>query len=174
MNVIDRDGYRAGVGMIIFNRQRKLFWAKRVYQNAWQFPQGGMEPNEASKDAMFRELNEEVGLSPNDVRIVAVTHGWLRYDLPEHLLRHHMKPLCIGQKQKWYLLRLTADESHIDFSKTGHPEFDGYKWVDYWDPMQEVIDFKRELYLRALKIFAPYVLRRGKFRSYSKKSEPHF
>lgn len=172
--MIDTEGYRAGVGMILFNRKRKIFWAKRIGQDAWQFPQGGMNEGETPEETMYRELKEEVGLNPEDVRIITVTHGWLRYDLPKNFIRYNSHPLCVGQKQKWFLLRLVGEEDKVNFLDTEHPEFDGWRWVDYWDPMDEVINFKRGIYLKVLKIFAPYVLRRGKFRSYSKKSEPDF
>ena len=100
--MIDSEGYRPNVGIIICNQQQQLFWARRVGQDAWQFPQGGINDEETPEEAMYRELEEEVGLKPHQVEIVGVTSDWLRYRLPKRFLRHHCKPLCIGQKQLWY------------------------------------------------------------------------
>ena len=162
--MIDADGYRAGVAMIIFNHQRRLFWAKRVGQNAWQFPQGGMQEGETPEQTMYRELKEEVGLDPQDVSIVTVTHSWLRYDLPEHLIRHHSLPMCIGQKQRWFLLKFVGDESRINLEDTATPEFDGWAWVNYWHPMKGVINFKRGVYQKVLRIFSPYLFKNVRMR----------
>ncbi|MEM7034976.1 MAG: RNA pyrophosphohydrolase [Chloroflexota bacterium] len=149
--MIDSEGFRLNVGIILSNQKGQLFWAKRIGQNAWQFPQGGMKHNESPEDALFRELNEEVGLTQNDVDIVGQTQKWLRYRLPQHLIRYHRRPLCIGQKQRWFMLRLTSDESHVKLDLTRHPEFDGWRWVDYWYPLEEVVFFKRKVYARALQ-----------------------
>jgi len=101
--VIDSDGFRPNVGIILTNDQGQLLWARRVGgQDAWQFPQGGINDRETAEQALYRELHEEVGLRPHDVEILASTRGWLRYRLPERLVRHNSHPLCVGQKQKWY------------------------------------------------------------------------
>jgi len=155
--VIDPDGYRANVGIIIFNKEGKLFWARRIGQDAWQFPQGGIAYSESPEQAVFRELCEETGLTANDVQIVAQTDGWLRYNLPEHMVRRYNKPVCIGQKQKWFMLRLLANDESITLDETQRPEFDLWKWVDYWKPLGEVISFKREVYREALEFFAPTI-----------------
>lgn len=157
--VIDPAGYRAGVAIIIFNRQKKLFWAKRVRQNAWQFPQGGVNEGETLKQTMFRELKEETGLDPEDVKIVTVSKQWFYYRLPKHLIRHRSEPLCIGQKQKWFLLKFIGDDAKFNFNLSEKPEFDDWQWVSYWHPMKEVIVFKKQVYHRALKAFASYVFR---------------
>ncbi len=153
--MIDEDGFRANVGIILSNRQGEVFWAKRIGQRAWQFPQGGIREHETPEEAMFRELREEVGLSPEHVRIMASTRDWLRYRLPKHLLRRDSHPLCIGQKQRWFLLRMECDEGEVCFDTTSQPEFDGWRWVDYWLPVEEVVFFKRQVYLQALKELAP-------------------
>lgn len=153
--MIDSDGYRANVGIIIFNDDGLLFWARRIGQDAWQFPQGGISYAESPEQAVFRELKEETGLTADDVEIVSQTEGWLRYDLPEHMVRRYKRPVCIGQKQKWFLLRLIANETSILLDQNQRPEFDYWKWVDYWQPVKDVIDFKREVYQSALKYFAP-------------------
>lgn len=155
--MIDAQGFRAGVAMVIVNKQRRLFWAKRIGQSAWQFPQGGLQEGETAEEAMYRELKEEVGLSPEDVRIVASTHSYLHYYLPEPLIRRYSKPVCIGQRQKWFLLSLSSDETCIHLGHTASPEFDDWVWVSYWRPMKGVVDFKKEVYRKALRIFAPYV-----------------
>ena len=157
MQVIDKDGYRANVGMILINSQGKLFWAKRIGQDAWQFPQGGTNPDESPDQTLFRELHEEVGLSQDKVKIIASTKDWLKYRLPRRLIRQS-KPTCIGQKQKWYLLQCLTETDEFDFNAGPKAEFDGYTWVPYWYPLRFVVPFKREVYRRALVEFAPKVL----------------
>jgi len=157
MPVIDLDGYRANVGIVVCNDQGHLLWARRIGQNAWQFPQGGIAIDESPEEAMRRELHEEIGLKGTDVEILARTADWVKYRLPRHMLRRHCKPLCIGQKQIWFLLRLIGDERKMRFDVTDQPEFDGYRWVDYWSPVNEVVSFKRKVYQLVLKEFAPYM-----------------
>lgn len=153
--MIDPNGYRPGVVMIISNDQGQLLWARRVGQNAWQFPQGGMKRDETPEEAMYRELFEEVGLQKEDVSIIASTSRWLRYRLPRPMVRHYARPVCIGQKQKWFLLKLESNENRINFNTTEKPEFDKWCWVNYWQPLKEVIAFKRKVYRLALEEFAP-------------------
>ena len=162
MILIDSDGYRANVGIIIFNDDGKLFWARRIGQDAWQFPQGGIAYAESSEQAVYRELHEETGLTKKDVQIVAQTEGWLRYNLPEHLVRRYKRPVCIGQKQKWFMLRLVTNDESISLDHNNRPEFDIWKWTDYWTPLNEVIPFKREVYKQALEFFEPTFLRQKK------------
>lgn len=149
--MIDSRGFRPNVGIIICNAQGQLLWAKRIGQEAWQFPQGGIRYGERLHQALYRELKEEVGLEPSDVEIISSTKGWLYYQLPKNLIRHHSNPVCIGQKQKWYLLGLRADDAKIDLLCNRAPEFDDWQWVSFWYPLSQVIDFKREVYRRALK-----------------------
>jgi putative (di)nucleoside polyphosphate hydrolase len=156
--VIDSDGFRPNVGIILANDVGQVLWARRINQDAWQFPQGGINPRETPEEALFRELNEEVGLEQQDVKILACTRGWLRYRLPQRLVRTNSQPLCIGQKQKWFLLRLQSDENKVRMDLTGKPEFDGWRWVSYWYPLGQVVTFKREVYRRALKELAPRLL----------------
>lgn len=151
LRVIDSDGFRPNVGIILANARGQVLWARRVGQDAWQFPQGGINHKETPEQAMYRELKEEVGLTPEDVEVVACTRGWLRYRLPKRMIRYHSKPLCIGQKQKWFLLRLVSPEDRVRFDQSGKPEFDGWRWVSYWYPLGQVISFKREVYRSALK-----------------------
>ncbi|MFM2486507.1 RNA pyrophosphohydrolase [Celerinatantimonas yamalensis] len=156
--MIDGDGYRPNVGIIICNKRGQVLWARRFGQHSWQFPQGGVNDGETPEQAMFRELFEEVGLKPEDVRILAVSRPWLRYKLPKRLVRWDSKPVCLGQKQKWFLIRLEGDESQICFNSCGHPEFDDWRWVSYWYPVRQVVSFKRDVYRKALKEFAPQLM----------------
>lgn len=154
--MIDADGFRANVGIIVTNHLGQLLWARRVGgMDAWQFPQGGIHLGETPEDALYRELNEEVGLKPDAVRIVDVTHGWLRYKLPRNMVREHKTPVCIGQKQKWFLLELLSDDQAICFDQSSPAEFDAWRWVSYWYPLDQVIPFKRDVYRRALKALSP-------------------
>lgn len=156
--MIDKAGYRFGVGIILVNDKRQVFFAKRVGMYAWQFPQGGMKEDETPEQTMFRELKEEVGLNPEDVQILACSRRWLRYRLPGRLVRHYAKPLCIGQKQKWFLLRLSNPAAVVDLNANNDPEFDSWSWVSYWYPLRQVVTFKRRVYVMALKEFAKIVL----------------
>jgi len=153
--LIDHDGFRPNVGIILSNQDRRLFWGRRVGQNAWQFPQGGINPNETPEEAMFRELEEEVGLQEQQVTILGFTRGWLRYHLPKRYIRRHCGPTCIGQKQIWFMLRVNCGEEAFCLDHTDKPEFDAWRWVRYWQPLNEVVYFKRHVYLQALEELAP-------------------
>jgi putative (di)nucleoside polyphosphate hydrolase len=148
--VIDADGFRPNVGIIIANDHGQLLWARRRGQDSWQFPQGGISTGESPEEALFRELHEEVGLLPEAVELRAVTRGWLRYRLPRRYIRKGQKPLCVGQKQKWFLLRMLAEDSAVQVDAGDKPEFDHWRWVSYWYPLTQVIPFKREVYRKAL------------------------
>jgi putative (di)nucleoside polyphosphate hydrolase len=147
---IDDEGFRANVGIILTNDAGKLMLGGRVGARGWQFPQGGIFRDEDPEAAMFRELEEEVGLRKQDVQVLGVTDDWLRYRLPDKFVRKHSKPLCIGQKQRWFLLRLVSSSDNVRFDRGDEPEFDRIRWVDYWRPVNEVIYFKRRVYARAL------------------------
>lgn len=148
--MIDVDGYRANVGIILCNQAGQVMWARRVGQDAWQFPQGGIAAREDPLDAMYRELWEETGLRTEHVSILGATDSWLRYKLPRRLIRKNSEPRCIGQKQRWYMLKLESDEQSFDLAVSDKPEFDHWKWVDYWYPVENVIFFKRRVYQCAL------------------------
>jgi putative (di)nucleoside polyphosphate hydrolase len=154
--VIDPDGYRPNVGIILIEQQfGRVFWARRIGRDGWQFPQGGMNSDETPLEAMYRELKEETGLEHEDVQVLASTPGWLKYRLPERYVRHRDRPVCIGQKQVWFLLKLVGEESKFRFDLTQDPEFDGWRWVDFWYPLSNVVNFKRRVYERALQHFLP-------------------
>lgn len=155
--MIDQQGYRSNVGIMLCNNQQQLLWARRIGQNAWQFPQGGVDEHEELEEAMYRELYEEIGLKKNQVSLIARTGDWLRYDLPENLLRHESMPLCIGQKQIWFLLFLKSHEDQVKLNQSIQPEFDQWRWVDYWYPLKEVVSFKRNVYKQALVELEPYI-----------------
>jgi len=121
--VIDDDGYRPNVGIVICNRQGQVMWARRYGQHSWQ-----------------------------------LTRNWLRYKLPKRLVRWDTKPVCIGQKQKWFLLQLVGNDSDINMQTSSTPEFDGWRWVSYWYPVRQVVSFKRDVYRRVMKEFASVVM----------------
>lgn len=153
--MIDAEGFRPNVGIMLMNPQGQLLWARRIGgQNAWQFPQGGIKSDETPEQALYRELKEEVGLTAEQVTVVDVTRGWLRYRLPKRFVRQQ-QPVCIGQKQKWFLLEYKGGNDVIDLSGDGHPEFDTWEWVSYWYPLNRVVNFKRDVYRRAMRELAP-------------------
>jgi putative (di)nucleoside polyphosphate hydrolase len=174
--MLDRDGYRPNVGIILANTRNEVFWGKRVHQHAWQFPQGGIKHGETPVDAMYRELEEEIGLQRDHVRVLGRTREWLRYDVPEKWSRtresaesasDQAKAGYRGQKQIWFLLRMTGRDCDVKLRGSGHPEFDAWRWNEYWVPLESVIEFKREVYRQALLELHRYLNadRRGKSRS---------
>ena len=156
--MIDSDGYRPNVGIIIANDEAKVLWAKRIGQNGWQFPQGGIQGKESPEQALYRELKEETGLSKSSVEIVGTTRGWLRYKLPKRLLRQKNSRF-VGQKQKWFLLKMLDEDDRVRFDCSDSPEFDHWEWVSYWYPLGQVVPFKQEVYRKAMKELAPYMSR---------------
>jgi putative (di)nucleoside polyphosphate hydrolase len=148
--MIDSKGYRPNVGIILCNDEGRVFWAKRKGANSWQFPQGGIDFDEDPETAMYRELWEETGLRAEHVQLLGRTRYWLRYKLPERYIRKNSLPLCIGQKQIWFMLRLLSDESLVRFDCGQKQEFDNFKWVEYWYPLQDVVYFKRRVYRKAM------------------------
>lgn len=149
-NMLDREGYRPNVGIILTNQRNEVFWGKRIREHSWQFPQGGIKKGESPEEAMFRELYEEVGLKPEHVRILGRTRDWLRYDVPRQWVRREWRGTYMGQKQIWFLLRLTGRDSDVCLRATDKPEFDAWRWNSYWIPLESVIEFKRAVYERAL------------------------
>ena len=159
--MLDLDGYRPNVGMVIFNRKGQVLWARRVRQNCWQFPQGGVKEDESEEQAMFRELYEEMGLGQHDVYIVQTSRHHYRYRIPKRMLTSHRDTLYQGQKQRWFLLTLDDDvelDAVIRFNRGRRPEFDGWRWVSYWYPVRNAVAFKRDVYRKILTEFAPAAL----------------
>ena len=148
--MIDKDGFRPNVGIILCNEQNQVLWAQRARHDSWQFPQGGIKVDETPEQAVYRELMEEVGLEQQHVEILGETRGWLRYRLPKRYLRFGNNPLCIGQKQRWFLVRMLCGDTDVNLHATPKPEFDNWQWVDYWAPASKVVFFKRRVYRRAL------------------------
>jgi putative (di)nucleoside polyphosphate hydrolase len=153
-DLIDAQGFRANVGIVLVRDGGDVFLGGRSDGRGWQFPQGGLLAEESAEQALYRELREEVGLEPGDVEVLASTRSWLRYRLPRRYVRRRSRPLCIGQKQRWFMLRMLGGEERLRFDVTAEPEFDSWRWVDYWSPVREVIYFKRSVYARALEELA--------------------
>jgi putative (di)nucleoside polyphosphate hydrolase len=148
--MLDREGFRPNVGIILCNAKNEVFWGKRIREHSWQFPQGGIKRGETPEEAMYRELHEEVGLHPEHVRILGRTKGWLRYEVPNQWIKREWRGSYKGQKQIWFLLRLVGRDSDVSLRATPKPEFDAWRWNDYWVPLDAVIEFKRGVYQQAL------------------------
>ena len=157
--MLDKDGYRPNVGIILLNSRDEVFWGKRVKQHSWQFPQGGIKYGESPEQAMFRELGEEIGLSGEHVKLVGRTREWMRYDVPDQWIRRELRGNYRGQKQIWFLLRLTARDCDVRLRASAHPEFDAWRWHDYWVPLDAVIEFKRDVYQQALLELSRFVFK---------------
>jgi putative (di)nucleoside polyphosphate hydrolase len=148
--MLDREGFRPNVGIILVNQRNEVFWGKRIREHSWQFPQGGINRGESPEQAMFRELHEEVGLRPEHVVILGRTRDWLRYEVPKQWVRREWRGTYRGQKQIWFLLRMLGRDTDVSLRATDHPEFDAWRWNDYWVPLDAVIEFKRDVYQQAL------------------------
>jgi len=157
--MLDKEGFRPNVGIILLNPRNEVFWGKRVRQHSWQFPQGGIKYGESPEQAMYRELYEEVGLLAEHVRIVARTRDWLRYEVPEQWMRRELRGNYRGQKQIWFLLRLIARDCDVCLRRSEKPEFDAWRWHPYWVPLDAVVEFKRDVYQQALSELSRYVFR---------------
>ena len=157
--MLDREGFRPNVGIILLNQKNQVFWGKRIRTHSWQFPQGGIDRGETPEQAMFRELHEEVGLHPEHVRIVARTRDWLRYEVPDRFIRRDARGFYKGQKQIWYLLQLVGHDWDLNLRATDHPEFDAWRWNQFWVPLDVVVEFKRGVYEMALTELSRYLPR---------------
>ena len=155
--MLDRDGFRPNVGIILLNQKSQVFWGKRIRTHSWQFPQGGIDRGENPEQAMFRELHEEVGLNPQHVHVLARTRDWLRYEVPDRFIRRDARGHYKGQKQIWFLLQLVGHDWDLNLRATDHPEFDAWRWNDYWVPLDVVVEFKRGVYEMALLELARFV-----------------
>jgi putative (di)nucleoside polyphosphate hydrolase len=155
--MIDRDGYRPNVAIVLVNGRNQVFWGKRVKEHAWQFPQGGIKAGESPEQAMYRELHEETGLEPQHVKILGRTRDWLHYNVPMHWVKREWRGTYKGQKQIWFLLRMVGRDTDISLRASTHPEFDAWRWHDYWVPLEAVIDFKRDVYRMGLEQLASFL-----------------
>ncbi len=155
----DENGYRENVGIIICNSQYQLLWARRINRTGWQFPQGGVKNNENLEQAVYRELNEEVGLDQSDVKVLGMTTEWLYYEIPKEIRQQkcQQRPNYRGQKQRWFLLQLISSEDSIQLANSKKPEFDAWCWVDYWYPVEEIVAFKKAVYRKALTELENYL-----------------
>tara|TARA_B100001057_G_scaffold224669_2_gene224971 strand:+ start:8595 stop:9089 length:495 start_codon:yes stop_codon:yes gene_type:complete len=150
--------YRKGVGIIIVNHSGQFFLGKRIGAEAWQFPQGGIDEGESTKEALFRELHEETGLLQDKVEIVDVSRKWLVYHIPHVFQRSNKK--YDGAMQKWFLLKFNGDDDKdINLNASEHAEFDAWKWADRNTAIKSVIKFKKKVYESILQEFSD-ILRR--------------
>ncbi len=160
-DVIDTEGFRANVGIVLMRGDGTVLLGRRARGGGGQFPQGGMQTGEAPEQSLFRELHEEIGLTAADVDVIGATRDWIRYRLPSRYLRRDQLPLCIGQKQRWFLLRLRNETTQFAFTSTSEPEFDRSRWSGWWEPVREVIFFKRAVYVQMLTELAPLAFPQG-------------
>tara|TARA_B110000003_G_scaffold206618_1_gene205479 strand:- start:114 stop:599 length:486 start_codon:yes stop_codon:yes gene_type:complete len=155
---IDKLPYRPNVGIMVVNKDGHIFVAKRIdhYSDAWQMPQGGIEPDEDLQTAALRELHEETGISDNKVDQVAEIEEWITYDLPTNLIPQLWNGKYRGQKQKWFLMKFLGDDADIDI-ETQHPEFSSWKWIAPEELPQTIVSFKRDVYVRVLDEFQSFI-----------------
>ncbi len=162
--MLDREGFRPNVGIIMLNANNEVWWGKRVREHSWQFPQGGIKYGESPEQAMFRELEEETGLLPQHVKIIGRTRDWLRYEVPDHFIKREIRGHYRGQKQIWFLLRMVGRDCDVNLRASSHPEFDAWRWHDYWVPLDTVIEFKRGVYQLALQELSRFIHRGENYR----------
>lgn len=148
--MLDREGFRPNVGIILLNANNEVWWGKRAREHSWQFPQGGIKYGETPEQAMYRELTEETGLKREHVKVVGRTRDWLRYEVPQNYIKREIRGHYRGQKQIWFLLRMIGRDSDFNLRSTSNPEFDAWRWHEYWVPLDVVIEFKRDVYFKAL------------------------
>jgi len=160
MSIHSRSGwhdYRANVAIVLCNEFAQVLWARRIDHHGWQFPQGGVGENESTLDAVYREMQEELGLKSSHVELIGATKDWLTYDIPRRFVRVRSERRLKGQKQKWFMFKFIGNESDFCLDCSEYPEFDDWQWVDYWTPADRVISFKRDVYRRALTELEPFV-----------------
>lgn len=155
---IARLPYRRNVGVMLVNADGKVFVGQRRdrFEDAWQMPQGGIDEGEDPRAAALRELEEETGVSPDLVEILAETDGWLAYDLPPDLVPKIWNGRYRGQQQKWFLMRYLGRDAQVNIA-TEHPEFSRWRWLDPRDLPDHIVAFKRDVYAKVLEAFAPWL-----------------
>lgn len=154
--------YRPCAGVMLVNRDGLVFVGQRLDSTleAWQMPQGGIDPGEDALAAAIRELGEEAGVAPHHVELIAEAREELRYDLPDDLIGKVWKGKWRGQRQRWFLFRFSGDDRDIDIA-TEHAEFRAWRWIDPADLPHVIVPFKRALYERLLLLFAPHLPRKS-------------
>ena len=149
--------YRPCVGVILMNADGLIFTGERIdTPGAWQMPQGGIDDGETPAQAALRELEEETGVPPELVHLVAEHPDWIDYDLPDHLVGKLWKGRFRGQTQKWFLFHFDGDDSQIDITRHDH-EFAQWRWSTAEDVLRDIVPFKRDVYTRVIKGFADYL-----------------
>ena len=147
--------YRKGVGMMVFNDDKKIFVGKRIdNQKAWQMPQGGVDENEDCFSAARRELYEETGIQ--SIRVIEKSKEKYTYDLPEYLLGKIWKGKYKGQRQRWFLIKFLGPDSEINLNQKC-PEFNEWKWVGIDELSKLIVPFKKKLYLSVIKEFQSFI-----------------
>ena len=154
--------YRACVGMCIFNPEGQVFYGARYFPNnpkrlSWQWPQGGIDPGETAEEAMFRELQEEVGLHSNQVEILSCLDDWLTYDIPGSARSQPGRSRWKGQKQFWFALRFDGRDSAINLESGPEIEFTHWRWGNLTEGPSLIIDFKRPVYEKVVLAFSPLI-----------------
>ncbi|MCZ4352492.1 RNA pyrophosphohydrolase [Roseovarius aestuarii] len=150
--------YRPCVGVMLVNTAGRVFVGQRLDSSAdaWQMPQGGIDPGESPHQAALRELGEETGVSPDLVRIEAETKGWVRYELPHDLVPKLWKGRFRGQEQKWVLMRFLGQDAQVNIA-TEHPEFSNWRWLPPADLVANIVPFKRGVYTAVLDEFSSLI-----------------
>ena len=145
--------YRPCVGVVLANPDGLIFTGERVdTPGAWQMPQGGIDDGETPEGAALRELEEETGVPQRLVKFEAETDGWIRYDLPDHLLGKVWKGRYRGQEQKWFLLRFQGSDADIDITRH-HKEFARWRWLSADEVLDNIVPFKRAVYDQVISQF---------------------
>lgn len=153
--------YRPNVGIIIFNREGKLLWCKRKSGDGWQFPQGGIDENEAPEKAIIRETYEEVGIKEDRLEIIKINEKWINYDVPKNKIPRYFSfnnRKFKGQTQKWFLARFLGKDEEINLAAHNQIEFTEWIWSSYWYPVRAGVEFKRDAYREVLNDFLPYYI----------------
>ncbi|MBN8839684.1 MAG: RNA pyrophosphohydrolase [Sphingomonadales bacterium] len=150
--------YRPCAGAMMINRDGRVFVGQRIDNvlEAWQMPQGGIDPGEDARAAAIRELGEETGVAPEHLELIAEAPEELTYDLPPELIGKVWKGKYRGQRQRWFLFRFTGADTDIDIA-TAHPEFRAWRWADPADLPEIIVPFKRALYEQILDAFADHL-----------------